>query len=343
MKTEKNKLLIQRIESSINNRPDNFYYSNRTFRFIIWSCIILLTLLFLNLIIQGFSSYINGGYKNLDLLKLIVNAASLIVFTGYFFIRTLDSPKEKLKKDKWLWEKGRLLVTGHTLYPILLGVALIMNFVDFTNSDLVSQPILSLIIIGLFSTSMYGMVIFFIILYPKKIFSSKINTFGVAAYLMQFFVLGLILYNMYSQKLISGLVFFFILTIDMLLIYRHGKYLFYRNSLALTQKNALEIISPITLSKLITSKNKELNLRIKAIKYIEIKYNKNQYAYLGILNEELLREINSQSKSKYTWLLSIAWGLILYAAGSIGEGLLQDKFNNPIKKLLCEYLNIYCS
>lgn len=335
MNIDKNKLLIKKIEFSIQNRPNDFHNSSTSFYIFLYTLIFLTSFIIIKLSTKQIFTFLEKGYSTPEIIKTVIIFLAATFFVFHMYIRTLTSPKEKQKKDKWLWNNGRLLIVTQVIYPTLIIISLFLNLNEFVSGNNITARIYLLIILGFLFNIIFGAIIFISVINPRIIFSRQINLIGATSYVLQFVVLALIITNSYLSGITSFWFCLILFLILLYLIFKHSKPIFQQERLLLTQIYAMEIVSPYKLTELIISKNSELKQRIKAIKYIRKKYKDEEFTFLQALNKELVREINSTTQTKWNWIFAGLAIIFIFTIEAIGEGLIQDIFNGPIKEYFC--------
>lgn len=114
-------------------------------------------------------------------------------------------------------------------------------------------------------------------------------------------------------------------------------------SINLMQLYLIKIIPSDRLSysmKPIIKQNKDKIRALKVLEEIEKKY---PYGVKKVIEDEILAKSNKSNKSLLVkFFLTILLTLIGFLISSIGEGLVQDLFNDDIKRILCEKIKLYC-
>ncbi len=263
-----------------------------------------------------------------------------ILFLIIFSILLRKGPNDKIERDKWLWVHGKNLYLVKVLAS-LIGLILILQFLFFFRSDLLGNIIFVITFIGIpiFYLFYYGIVIF-IFLNPSKI-NSIITVIGSLFHAKLFFLLsmacGIIFWNTYIPSLfvLMGLLSG-ISSLQFLKIFSNN------SELNKVQEAVLKIVPPPIMYGTLSKQKEKIVHKFKAMKMLQKLYSKEEYGILQCLSEELVIIGNSSKnwKGKAVIILLISLGLFILT--SIGEGLIQDLFNDDLKDFFCEIFGLFC-
>lgn len=340
-RTQKDKEFGVKIESALKNRHDNFYHSSQSFR-----RVLILLIFYL-----GITTVANlGELWNTELVVKrdfwnkffeILGPASVII---YLLLLIANPPEGKIEKDRWLWKNGRRLIVAQVVYPIILLISFGLNFEKLSDMSALTSKIIILMSVSLIFFLIYGVILLFVVFKPSKILSNRINVIGTTSFLLQFFPVLLVL--MEYQKGRNSVFIYLLMLLILVMVGGHTWFLITKRKLSILQMHSLGVISPLIITELLRSRSKIIEHRIRANDFIKNKYKAEQYAYLKILNEELVREINEHSSFPMLRVIlsifTIVGALILFIFSAIGEGLVQDLFNDRIKEYFCNSLNWFC-
>lgn len=118
-----------------------------------------------------------------------------------------------------------------------------------------------------------------------------------------------------------------------------------KDKLTLVQRTAIQYINIEKLSFGLTSILDDIDAEKRAIVEIEKRINKGDYAYLTKMNTLLLKKFSPNRNIPYTiikYLVITLFSFFAFLITSIGEGLIQDLFNEKIKVITCKILGLFC-
>lgn len=117
---------------------------------------------------------------------------------------------------------------------------------------------------------------------------------------------------------------------------------FSRSRLLPFQKTVIQFVDSNLLSKQIIERfNEDESYSHLSSKLRDIQKDES-IGELAKQNEQIIKQLYIKVHSRDISLKYLALTLLSFLIGAIGEGLIQDLFNENIKKFLCENLNIFC-
>lgn len=114
-----------------------------------------------------------------------------------------------------------------------------------------------------------------------------------------------------------------------------------KNQITPFQKLIIDFVDIELLSFALASFRDDINAERRALKEIENRIAKNDYVYLLKINEQIVKKISPKTKSIYNYVKYIVIGIITFVLCSIGEGLVQDIFNEEIKKQIMKIIEMF--
>lgn len=269
------------------------------------------------LILLGLITY--GIFGGLTLYKLNKN-------------NTINKDSEKIRKiwrdSLYIYLLGSILVTA----GMSLGLDLSSNFftLQITMIFFLSIAILlKLILIVIFNNPKL------LTNKPLIIFSDYLNLLiWTTFFILPFSSPG------FQPNSVFIVIYLSILTIIHIILLITNK-----DKLTLVQRTAIQYINIEKLSFGLTSILDDIDAEKRAIVEIEKRINKGDYAYLTKMNTLLLKKFSPNRNIPYTiikYLVITLFSFFAFLITSIGEGLIQDLFNEKIKVITCKILGLFC-
>lgn len=339
MTIEDEKILLEKIKLRIRKRKRTILQREsrrKVIRFFFFNTLIFL---FFN-IFYIFKEITTKELTVLEITKLVFLLLATVFFTRFAYFLGLRAPKEKDIRDEWYWNIGRKLYLSRSLYPLFLAIVFLLEIVS---SEIIPD---TLVVVALVFACIYSSIILTVINRPTLVISRKITGVGSAIFIGELLIVLILIlkYDRFWQLDFSPLSIFLIPAslIVSVLIYHHLSALWKKNELNIVQTHALNIIKPVYLVKILKDKSKNISDKIRALKYIRKKMKKDDYGFLQALGEELIIDENRQSKGFLGLIVTCAIVVIIFIIESIGEGLVQDIFNDSIKMWLCQKVGFFC-
>lgn len=284
-----------------------------------------------------------NGYSNpkIDIpFVTLINLASLSVYF-LMLIYSQDVPENRIRRNKWFYKNGLIARVLKTF------ISFIFTFISYyaLNHYNLNKGFGNLILFtGFFGVFIYNFSILYLIIFPKHLLSGFITGLGTGSRILGFgfIIIGIrsILIYYFIESILLDLLILIVLGFLARLVveidYRFLKYSEF--GLNFVQMRVLDVVKPLQLSLVFRSYIEELKDKKQAIKLLKKLEKKEQYGVMIELANMLSKERTSKSK----WVIGILAAFLLFILTSIGEGIIQDLFNDSVKEAFCNLLGILC-
>lgn len=255
----------------------------------------------------------------------LLSVSAILVILGDVLVHARKIPS-RVDIEKYYWT-----VEKQSTFVRLIGYGLVL-FLAYS-FDLNSRAIFfswSIVVFYL----IFSLVVLYIRKNPIRLKDKLITGFGSAAFDISF--IAFILFGFSKWIDFEWKVLLVFIGAIGVLIWR--SYYHRHNRLDVVQLIAIKTISPKILLHELKPEWKRISNRVEALKLLK-KLDKN--GKYGV-RQELAKELIAETSSQKGLLISFLLALGLYFITSIGEGLIQDLFNDDIKEFLCRLVKIYC-
>lgn len=336
-KLNKNEALENNIYERIKHREREIAGKNIGIRLYKYSLVIspiLILFVLLNLYIllyatkhQNFSPTPSDFSVN----QLVFMNSGLLIFGIFLFLTSLigskKSPRNKKKKDEWLWRNGRKLFI---LQFFTIFSAAIVVLYGFFIKGVISYAYLANI--SLFF--IYIIMIFLIFIKPYIIVQKT-------TYIISYFLTSAIIFIPFVYLYETKNYYLFLIMLLFIIPMAGG--LFFaikeKSHITLIQSAAIKVIHPDILYKSLKIKYKTISDKISALGIInELEIN-NEYGIKQALAEELIKENSSKNNIYFGFLIAF----LVFLIATLSQQFIVDYLYQPyIKSLMCNILSYVC-
>ncbi len=258
-----------------------------------------------------------------------------LMLVGFAIINFKLSRENSLidREVRKLWRQFYWCLCIYSLITII-GLSMYSSFFHFSD---MSYLFYIMVILILLTSSAYLIVFYNPILLlnrPLMLFADFIRSTLIIPFIWMPFV------YLFPDLEYSYLTIIIYLTITMLLQIILSE--FSRSRLLPFQKTVVRFVDSNLLSKQIIEKfNENESYSYLSSKLRELQKDRS-IEELTKQNEQIIKQLYIKVHSRDKSLKYLALTLLSFLIGAIGEGLIQDLFNENIKKFLCEHLNMFC-
>lgn len=271
-------------------------------------------------------------YDNIDLLKELSYLFGAIAINRISYNIQKKPPSfDKNDYDKWYWRRGRnILFFGGLLFLVIGGNLLIRPIVESSIKS-------SLTIACAISLFTFIICIMLIVKKPIRILNSTILNLGNASIYLVFIFTPLIyiIYGIKTEYSIIAFIGFFLLIYASIIIFHTIKR---KPEISPIRHVILNIVEPYKILNEFRSQYQKLNDQIKALKIIKKLKQKRKFGVQLALTNILSEKYANNNKNYTGYIIA----LLIFILGAIGEGFFQDLIYQPIKSLLCKYIESFC-